>query len=95
MTNVINRDLLKDFFTTFSTIQVIWFKGNLNTFSDTELIIDDISVIGDVIDFFGIKYEAFDVTCGLVIYDDDFFKQYGFSHSADMGYIECKRGDYI
>lgn len=95
MTNVINRDLLKDFFTTFSTIQVIWFKGNLNTFSDTELIIDDISVIGDVIDFFGIKYEAFDVTCGLTVYDVQFFKQYGFTYSAEDGYTECKRSEFI
>ena len=91
MANVMNIDLLKDLFTTFPTLNTIWFKGNLNTFSRTELIIDDEPVIGDVIYFFGVKYEAFDVTCGLTIYDKQFFDQYGFPYTNDAGYTECKR----
>lgn len=95
MANIIDNNLLTDLFITFPTLNTIWFQGDLSTFSNTELIIDDASIIGDVINFFGIKYSAFDVTCGLTVYDSDFFHKYGFSLSADMGYTECKRSDYV
>lgn len=91
MSNVINKDLLKDLFTTFPTLNTIWFKGNLNTFSRTELIIDDELVIGEVIGLLADKYEAFDVTCGLTVYDIDFLRKYGFMVNETRGYTVCKR----
>ena len=93
--NIINKDLLRDLFSIFPTLTTIWFKGNLNTFSRTEMVIDDEPIIGDVIMYLSDKYSAFDVTCGLTVYDSDFFHKYGFSLSADMGYTECKRSDYV
>lgn len=95
MANVINIDLLKDLFTTFPTLNTIWFKGNLNTFSRTEVVIDDDSVIGDVIYFFGVTHNSFDVTCGLTVYDVDFLRKYGFPINESRGYTECKRGDFV
>ena len=90
---VFKEDVVSDIFKEYTNLQMMWVKGDLETFYEATFVVDSNVVHeGDLIYFI---YTHFDIDENLEygpdVIDVDFVRK----HKGLDSFIECKREDYV
>ena len=91
---VFKEDVVRDIFKEFPQLQIMWVKGDLETFYDSNFVIGGNAIHeGELIKFIYTHFE-FDENAEIVpLVDNEGFMR---THNLlDTSFIECKREDYV
>lgn len=91
MKTILKREVISDIFAEFPQLNRIWVKGDLETFYDSEFVIEGCVHKGAFVSFI---YQHFKIgNCFIpVVFSESFMREKGY---LDDSYLECTREDYV
>lgn len=92
METILNREVIADIFKEFPQLNRMWVKGDLETFYNAEIIIEDCVNDGDLIHFIYKHFDFEKPEFGPSVYPESFMRD---NQYLDETHVECKRDDYV
>ena len=92
MKTTLKREVITDIFNEFPQLNKMWVKGDLESFYDSEFVIEDWLHEGDFLYFVYHHLDFGDLESGPVAFSESFMRE---GNYLDDSYIECRREDYV